>query len=626
VFLRDQESAETTSPAVIADHACPSIPAFEARGLSVEFPGGVAALRGVDVCVEAGEILGVVGESGSGKSVLGLCALGLTGSGGRVGGVALLGGVDMVRASREERRLARRAHAGAVFQDPMTSLNPTKRVGLQLVEVAESRAAALELLVDVNVPEPGRRFDQFPHELSGGLRQRVMIAMALARNPTLVVADEPTTALDVTIQAEIVRLFRRLQSERQVAFMFITHDLALAAQVSDRLAVLYGGRVAEIGPTAAVIADPRHPYTAGLLATRLSLSVDPGARLRTLPGEPPDPRMHRDECPFVARCSFAASNCRDGLPVLRPGGSPGRFDACVRAGEISDPEAQGAAAGDVDHAAADSLTRPPQLRRRRSRLSRSGVRRRDAGQRSVDGVSDGDLDALAVSGLTKAFNGFVVVRDVSFVIGPGRALALVGESGCGKTTTLRIAVGLDRCDGGEVRVAAGARAQMIFQDVGASLTPWMRVGELLEERLRNERVAREQWPERIEMVLRLTGLSRDVSERRPARLSGGQRQRVALARAVIVPPPLLVCDEPTSALDVSLAATVLNLINRLRQELHMAVLIVTHDFGVARVAADDIAVMDDGAIVEYGPVEQLLGSPATAYTRRLLAAVPTIER
>jgi peptide/nickel transport system ATP-binding protein len=600
--------------------------AFEARGLTVEFPGGIRALRGVDVSVEAGEILGVVGESGSGKSVLGLCALGLTHPSGRVSGAALLAGTDMVAASREERRLARRAHAGAVFQDPMTSLNPTTRIGKQLVEVAESRAAALELLADVNVPEPERRFDQFPHELSGGLRQRVMIAMALARNPTLVVADEPTTALDVTIQAEIVRLFRRLQAERRVAFMFVTHDLALAAQVSDRLAVLYGGRVAEIGPTHEVIASPRHPYTAGLLATRLSLSVDTAAPLRTLAGEPPDPRIHRDECPFAPRCAFAASRCHDELPALRPSGRPGRFDACVRAGEIDDPEAQGAAGAGVDHVAAERLTRPPRTRRRLAWRALAGARRRVAGPPIVDRADDAEFPALAVSGLTKAFSGFVAVRDVSFEIRPGRALALVGESGCGKTTTLRIAVGLERSDGGEVRVAAGTRPQMIFQDVGASLTPWMRVEELLVERLRNERVAREQWSERIEMVLRLTGLSRDIGERRPMRLSGGQRQRVALARAVIVPPPLLVCDEPTSALDVSLAATVLNLLNRLRQELHMAILIVTHDFGVARVAADDIAVMQDGAIVEHGPIEQLLTSPATDYTRRLLAAVPTIER
>ena len=618
------KSAEPTSRLITEQRQ--ATPAFEARGLTVEFPGGISALRGVDVSVEAGEILGVVGESGSGKSVLGLCALGLIDASGRVTGAALLAGTDMVAASREERRLARRAHAGAVFQDPMTSLNPTTRIGKQLVEVAESRPAALELLADVNVPEPQRRFDQFPHELSGGLRQRVMIAMALARNPTLVIADEPTTALDVTIQAEIVRLFRRLQTERRVAFMFVTHDLALAAQVSDRLAVLYGGRVAEIGPTHEVIANPRHPYTAGLLATRLSLSVNTGGPLRTLPGEPPDPRKHRDECPFVPRCAFAASDCRDGLPGLRPSGYPGRWDACVRVGEIGDPETQGAAGSGVDHAAADSLTRPARVRRRLAWLPRSTDRRREAGRCSADPAEAEDPDALALSGLTKAFGGFVAVRDVSFRIGPGRALALVGESGCGKTTTLRIAVGLERSDSGEVRVAAGARPQMIFQDVGASLTPWMQVGELLEERLRNERVAREQWAERIEMVLRLTGLSQDVSERRPMRLSGGQRQRVALARAVIVPPPLLVCDEPTSALDVSLAATVLNLLNRLRQELHMAILIVTHDFGVARVAADDIAVMDGGAIVEHGPIEQLLSSPATNYTRRLLAAVPTIER
>ena len=439
-------------------------PAFEARGLAVSFPGGIRALRGVDLTVEAGEILGVVGESGSGKSVLGLCALGLNAPSGRVTGIALLGGTDMVAASPEVRRVTRRTHAGAVFQDPMTSLNPTTRIGKQLMEVAKTRSAVLELLADVNVPEPERRFDQFPHELSGGLRQRVMIAMALARDPTLVIADEPTTALDVTVQAEIVRLFRRLQTERRVAFMFITHDLALAAQVSDRLVVLYGGRVAEIGPTHDVIRDPRHPYTAGLLATRLSLSVDTRARLRTLPGEPPDPRFYRDECAFSSRCAFAVPECHEGLPDLRPSAKPGCFDACIRTDELSALEGQAMSASEVDHAAADRLSRPAGNRRRLSWIMPIGLRRGPAEQSTAGVLGDNEGLALAVSGLTKSFGKSVAVRDVSFKIPSGRALALVGESGCGKTTTLRIAVGLERADAGEVRVATGARPQMIFQE------------------------------------------------------------------------------------------------------------------------------------------------------------------
>jgi peptide/nickel transport system ATP-binding protein len=612
------ESAESAPAAPVSDDPA-LVPAFEARGLKVEFAGGIAAVRGVDIAIADGEILGVVGESGSGKTMLGLSALGLIDPSAQLGGRAQLAGIDMVAATTEERRLARRAHAGAVFQDPMTSLNPTMKVGKQLLEVAETRAAALELLADVNIPDPERRFEQFPHELSGGLRQRVMIAMALARHPTLVVADEPTTALDVTIQAEIVRLFRRLQAERRVAFMFITHDLALAAQVSDRLCVMYGGRIAEVGPAAEVIADPRHPYTAALLASRLSTSIEAGVPLKTLPGEPPDPRSYQEECPFTPRCVFAGPACRAGLPDLHPAGGSAsrRLDACVRADELVRLEQSAAvdARAEVDHGAASRLTDLPRTKRRLGGFSR----------RAAVPSPPASSGALVVSGLTKTFGDRVAVDGVTFAIEPGRALALVGESGCGKTTTLRIAVGLERSDRGEVQIGPGARPQMVFQDVGASLTPWLEVGELLEERLRYERVAREQWSERIDLVLRLTGLSSDVRKRRPMRLSGGQRQRVALARSVIVPPPLLVCDEPTSALDVSLAATVLNLINQLRRELNMAVLIVTHDFGVARVVADEIAVMREGAIVERGPIDRVLSAPESEYTQTLLAAVPTIE-
>ena len=302
--------------------------AFEASGLTVSFPGGVRALRGVDLAVSAGEIVGVVGESGSGKSVLGLAALGLLPADAVVSGQARLAGADMVTAAPQQRRRARRQHAGAVFQDPMTSLNPTKRIGAQLMEVCESRDHARELLAEVNVPEPGRRLGQFPHELSGGLRQRVMIAMAVARRPTLVIADEPTTALDVVVQAEIAGLFRRLRDELRVAFLFITHDLALAAQISDRVVVLYGGRVAEAGPTTQILGQPRHPYSAALLQTRLTLDVDTATPLATLPGEPPDPRRLRTGVPVRAALPVRGRRVPGRPPGAGPGGrggSPGRL-------------------------------------------------------------------------------------------------------------------------------------------------------------------------------------------------------------------------------------------------------------------------------------------------------------
>jgi peptide/nickel transport system ATP-binding protein len=585
----------------------------------------------VDLRVSAGEIVGVVGESGSGKSVLGLAALGLLPADAEVSGRASLSGTDMVAASAERRRLARRAHAGAVFQDPMTSLNPTKRVGAQLMEVCTSRALALELLAEVNIPEPARRLEQFPHELSGGLRQRVMIAMAVARRPTLVIADEPTTALDVLVQAEIVRLFHRLRDEMHVAFLFITHDLALAAQICDRVVVMYGGRVAETGPTSEILGRPSHPYSAALLQTRLTLTVDTAAPLPTLPGEPPDPRRLREECPFVPRCRFAADQCRAGLPDLTPVTGPAHEVACYRADQIdaravtaapvpeSAPDLGRTAAGGHALAAVVQDRGSWRARRRRS-FQGSAPRASDP----ADASAPPSEAVLVVQNLGKAFGAHQAVRDVSFSIGAGQALALVGASGCGKTTTLRIVVGLERQDRGQAIVAPGPRPQMIFQDVGASLTPWMTVRQLLAERLRAERIARDQWARRIDAVLALTGLLPDMRDKRPGRLSGGQRQRVALARAVIVAPPLLVCDEPTSALDVSLASTALNLLNSLRRELGMAMLIVTHDFAVARATAEQIAVMQDGEIVERGEINQVLTSPATDYTRQLLGAVPAI--
>ena len=598
--------------------------AFRATNLRVTFPGGVQALRGVDLSVSSGEIVGIVGESGSGKSVLGLAALGLLPADASITGVANLAGSDMSAGDAEHRRLARRSHAGAVFQDPMTSLNPTKRVGAQLMEVCDSRRFALELLDEVNVPEPERRFEQFPHELSGGLRQRVMIAMAVARRPTLVVADEPTTALDVTVQAEIMQVFRRLRDELGVAFLFITHDLALASQISDRVMVMYGGRVAEVGPTREIIASPRHPYSAALLHSRLTLSTDTSVPLETLPGEPPDPRSYRDECPFVPRCCFARAECSDGLPVLTATAATAHQVACRRADEIDTQAVTPAPAQDVALGAAG----PPRGGHALAAVVRAGGSRtsrlRRRGSTAVPGVTPRE-GVLVVRNLAKSFGNHVAVNDVSFTIAAGSALALVGESGCGKTTTLRMVVGLERHDRGEVRVAPGSRPQMIFQDVGASLTPWMTIRAILQERLRCERVPRAQWSERIEAVLALTGLRQDVLSKRPGRLSGGQCQRAALARAVIVAPPLLVCDEPTSALDVSLASTALNLLNGLRRDLGMAMLIVTHDFAVARATADHIVVMRDGAIIEQGDIHEVLTAPATDYTRQLLAAVPAID-
>jgi peptide/nickel transport system ATP-binding protein len=586
--------------------------AARVKDLAVTFGGGVRALRGVSLAVAPGEIVGVVGESGSGKSVLGLTMLGLIPDDAALAGEAWLGDTEMIAASPGERRAARRRHAGAVFQDPNTSLNPTAKIGHQVVEAAGPDADASTMLRRAGVPEPETRVHQYPHELSGGLRQRAMIAMAIARSPGLIVLDEPTTALDLLLQAEILRLFSSLREELQASMLFITHDLVVASLIADRVAVLYGGRVAELGDARQVLRRPSHPYTAALLTSRLSLHTPLEGELPTLPGEPPDPRMHAPGCPFAPRCSFAEPRCDAGLPELEHSPSHSGEDACVRAAEIAqrlveavpdpnEPEAEAPVA--VNGSAAVTVREPE---------------RRDPEPPAVD-----------VRGVSKAFGKRskrrLAVDDVSLTVADGASLALVGASGCGKTTMLRMIVGLEQPDEGEIKIGTGGRPQLVFQDAGASLTPWLSVGDHLGERLAVAGVPGDQHAERIRETLSMVGLPADVASSRPGRLSGGQRQRVALARAVVECPPLLACDEPTSALDVSLAATVINLLRRLRGELGLSILFVTHDLAVARAIADEVAVMQDGKIIEHGTAEEVLHHPRHEYTRQLVAAVPDMR-
>jgi peptide/nickel transport system ATP-binding protein len=563
------------------------------RDLAVSYPGGVQALRGVSLEVAPGEIVGLVGESGAGKTVLGLAALGLLPPSAELDGHVFLGDTDMATATDEQRRIARKRFAGAVFQDPMTSLNPTMTVGRQVAEATGSMAAAIEALERARVPDAPRRARQYPHQLSGGLRQRVMIAMAVAGAPALIVADEPTTALDVTVQAEILQLLSDLRDQTGSSMLFVTHDFAVAASLADRVAVLYGGRLAEIGPTRELLQQPDHPYTTGLLAARPSPDSPRGRPLPVLPGEPPDPRAHVDACPFAPRCPLVTPACEERLPQVTAAPSHAGLVACLRAGESQ-----------------------PSLLQVHDRFP----------DRAPPG---GRPPALRLNELTKAFGSrrfrHVAVDSLTLEVPAGGAVALVGESGCGKTTTLRMAAGLERPDSGTVEVGEGGRPQLVFQDAGASLTPWLTVGELLEERLRSEGFTAPQRAERARDVLSLVGLPISVLGLRARQLSGGQRQRIAIARAIAVPPALLACDEPISALDVSLAAAVLNLLCRLRAQLGMAILFVTHDMSVARLMGDDVAVMHAGHIVEEGPPETVLERPQHPQTRALLAAIPRLR-
>jgi peptide/nickel transport system ATP-binding protein len=566
-------------------------------------------LRGIDLEIAGGEIVGLVGESGSGKSMLAMSLLGLLPDAARpeITGEVSVQGTDMAHGSDADRREARRTALGAVFQDPMTSLNPTMRVGRQIVEAGQDRAGSIALLDSMGVPDPEMRFSVYPHELSGGLRQRVMAAIAMAGRPALVVADEPTTALDVTVQAQLLDLLRELRDEQGCSVLLITHDLGVASQIADRIAVMYSGRLAEVGPTASVLTAPAHPYTAGLMRSRLSLGLDRAERLPTLVPDTLTPEERLVGCPYRARCPLAFDTCATDMPDL---------DASVVA---------------ADHAAA--CWAPAELVRSDATSPRPATSEADATRpsRLSDPLPAGDAPAVVVADVVCTYETgrgrrkrvVEAVRGMDFAVAAGESLAIVGESGSGKSTILRAIAGLVPVRSGRIAVAEGG-AQMVFQDAGSSLTPWMTVGEALRERLVAARLGRAEADRRVTATLDAIGLPATVARLRPADLSGGQRQRVALARATIVRPAVLLCDEPTSALDASLAAMTLNLIRDMRQELAMTVLFVTHDLAVARLMGDRIAVVERGRIVELGEADAVIRDPREAYTRTLVASVPEI--
>ncbi|QTI70533.1 ATP-binding cassette domain-containing protein [Gordonia polyisoprenivorans] len=514
-------------------------PVATVTDLRVTFGSGrsqVAALQGVSLAIDRGEILGVVGESGSGKSLLGLSLLGLLPRTKtiEVSGSVVVAGTDMVSADPKTLRNIRRNHLGAIFQDPMTSLDPTMRVGKQIAESASDKVDPAELLAAVHVPNPDLRVRAYPHELSGGLRQRVMAAMAMSSRPALIIADEPTTALDVTVQAQLLALLADLRADFGCSVLFITHDLGVAAQITDRIAVFHQGSIVELGATSEVLNTPQHPYTRTLLADRLSLDT----------------------------------SLQNGETTKSPTG-----------------------------------TSPSDQRRivlELHQVSKHYATRRGFGKRTalhaVDGV---DLQVTA-----------------------GESISIVGESGSGKSTLLRMMAGLETPDDG--RITVDGDVQMVFQDAGASLTPWLTVESLLRERLRRETLTKTEKVTKINEVLALVGLPQSVRGRKPAELSGGQRQRVALARALIIAPAILLCDEPTSALDASLASVVLTFLAEVRARLGLTIVFVTHDLAVARLMGERIVVMAGGRIVESGTAEQVISTPTSDYTRTLIDSVPRL--
>lgn len=589
-------------------------PVASVRDLHVSFAvadGTVRALRGVDLDLYPGEVLALVGESGSGKSVLGSCLLGMPPESRQtdITGSVTVAGVDMLAGPDDTRRDVRRHLLGAVFQDPLTSLDPTMRIERQLTERPISRTRALANLASAGVTDPETRLRQWPHELSGGLRQRVMLAMALGADgqlpapgvpavaddagaPLLIVADEPTTALDVSVQAQILMLFDRLRREHGCALLLVTHDLGVAASVADRIAVLYAGRLCEVGAAAEVLAHPKHPYTAGLLHARLE--VDRSTEPIAIPGSPPNPIDLPEGCAFASRCANATDACRE-QPALLAALGDGRLVACHH------PVEQAPAAVEVAVA------------------SRPAVRAQD----------EALPPALDLVGVTKSFavrgakgKRLLAVDRVDLTVPAGGAVALVGESGCGKTTLLRMACGLLQPDSGTVTWGDQRQPQLVFQDAGSSLTPWLTIGTQVAERLEGTRDERRR---RAGELLERVGLDSRAARARPRQLSGGQRQRAAIARALASSPRLLVCDEPVSALDASLSIRILELLTELRRDLGVAILMVTHDLAAARHLADDVVVMYLGRVVEHAPADVLFDDPQHPYTVGLRAASPTRE-
>lgn len=598
------DTAALSLPTLTPEHTADAAADVVARlcGLDVSLErNGVRSqiLHGVDLEIGRGEIVGIVGESGSGKSVMSMAMLGLLpeSSQPRIDGTLEVVGMDLRTASPAELRAARQTRMGVVFQDPMTSLNPTMIVGRQVAEKAGSQAEAIRLMRAVGIPQPERRYRSYPHELSGGLRQRVMIAMAVAGQPALVVADEPTTALDVTVQAQVLALLASMRDELGCSVVMITHDLGVAAQIADRIAVMYQGRIVETGTTQQVLDSPRHPYTLGLLGSRLSLDSD---RTRPLWALPTDVTSTAGAgCPFAPRCGYAVEACGRSAPTLLaapdgPDAAAGHLAACFEAGRLGDK----------------GVDAPP------ARLPQPGLERGSLLVQAADVQCTFEVrDERGRKAKLAALRGAVLDLQA------GESLAIVGESGSGKSTLLRVAGRLEKRFTGSLRSPRGTDVQMVFQDAGSSLTPWMTIREMLFERLPGG-VPRPTKEEQARAILDRVGLPDTVLAALPRELSGGQRQRVALARATIVPPKLLLCDEPTSALDVSVAANVLNLINELRRDLGIAVMFVTHDLAVARIIGDRIAVMYLGQIVEVGPADDVIARPQHPYTRTLVAAVP----
>jgi len=607
-------------------------PILQVKDLTVTFPnatGGVRAVRGVNYEVNEGEFLGIVGESGSGKSVSSLAVMGLLPSSAQIDGEILYRGEPLLGRSDKHLSRLRGKDIAMIFQDPLSALTPVYTIGKQIEEAltlhnrgisqqaAEKRA--IELLKIVGIPGAERRVKAFPHEFSGGMRQRAMIAIAIANDPTLIIADEPTTALDVTIQAQILEVLQKAKEVTGAAVVLITHDLGVVAGNVDRVAVMYAGKLVETGPVDELFETPRMPYTMGLLRSVPNMLRAGKDRLVPLEGRPPVLSELPQGCPFAPRCPAAQDICREQEPTLEVVVDTDRHVACHRADEI--------AAGTLK--SADIFPRPPH--QPRAVTDRTGQEPVVSAQGLVRHfpLTKGSVFRRQV-GTVRAVDG------VDFEIRPGETLGLVGESGSGKSTTALEIMELIKPQAGSLtvtgkdvgslskkqRLALREDVQIVFQDPMAAVDPRLPVGDIIGEPLTLKRVPKAERDRRVAEKLELVGLDPRMTDRYPHEFSGGQRQRIGVARALMTDPKLLVLDEPVSALDVSVQAGVINLLEDLRDQLGLSYLFVAHDLAIVREISDLIAVMYLGRIVEYGPVDEVFTSPRHPYTRALMSAVP----
>lgn len=663
-------------------------PLLDVRDLRTEYhteDGTVVAADNLSFNIERGETFGLVGESGAGKSVTARSILRLIESPGEIaGGEVRYDGDDLLTLSPGKMRNVRGSNIALIPQDPLSALNPVLKTGEQIIETIlehqdvdreEARAQAIQAMDDVGIPDAENRIDDYPHEFSGGMRQRVLIAIALSCNPDVLIADEPTTALDVTTEAKILDLLNDLQEERDLAILLITHDLGVVAQTCDRVGVMYAGTIVERAPVETLFADPQHPYSRALIDSIPDLATS-RKRLQTLPGAMPDLTQLPEGCNFAPRCDFATEACRTGNdPSLEPAPNGVSGAACIRKDEIDlsaprdpdaahdtpaahTPDAKGDPVsndGGVSTTTASSTAQPNADSTAPTAADADTGLAADTtdgeallevkGLRKYFTVGDGLLDSLSFArgdgGLPTIEHDYVKAVDgVSFTIDEGETVGLVGESGCGKSTVAETVLQLQTPTDGEVyfkgkplhelgdREIRSLRQdmQMIFQDPQGSLNPRKSVGQIIGRALEKHDIATgDEKRERTKELLERVGLSGDNIDQYPHEFSGGQQQRVAIAHAIAVEPDLIVCDEPVSALDVSVQAQILNLLEDLQDDFGIAYLFISHNISVVKHICDRIAVMYLGEIMEFGMSDQIFAPPYHPYTESLLSAVPEAD-